>query len=210
LLACTLVVGVTGLLGCSSADDGASGDADTGPGSTISVPEGIQLDESVSTTAPATTTPPQVLPDTVIVSGPGVDDFPLGTPQVDVLAMLTPLLGEPEIQPAECPGGSDAAARFPGGFTVYFGSGQLSGWTYTATTPGATTPIETDRGVSLGDTVADLQTAHDDGFQWVDDSTLGTEFYLGSGFPYLGGLTSGQELDAVIEALWGADSCAAR
>ena len=71
-------------------------------------------------------------------------------------------------------------------------------------------PIQTDRGVTLGDTVADLQAAHDEGFQWVPDSTLGTEFYIGSGFPYLGGLASGEEPDDVVEALWGADSCAAR
>jgi hypothetical protein len=199
-------------LGCSGSDDDATGDGDGV--STLSAPEGIALDDSISTTAPPTTRPPQILPDTIVLSGNGVNAYPLGTPQVDLTAMLAPLLGEPEVQPAECPGGSDTAERYPGGLTLYFGGGQLSGWAYTAPPTGtadpATVPVQTDRGITLGDTVAELQAAHDEGFQWIADSTLGTEFYIGSGFPYLGGLASGEAPDAVVEALWGADSCAAR
>lgn len=213
LAATGLLLLVFANLGCGGSDDEVEEDGADGV-TTLSAPEGIALDDSTTTTAPATTTPPQILPETIVLSGNGVNAYALGTPQVDLTAMLAPLLGEPEVQPAECPGGSDSAERYPGGLTLYYGAGQLSGWAFTSLPDGTTdapaVPVQTDRGVTLGDTVAALQEAHDEGFQWVPDSTLGTEFYIGSGFPYLGGLASGEAPEAVVEALWGADSCAAR
>jgi hypothetical protein len=65
-------------------------------------------------------------------------------------------------------------------------------------------------GVAPGDTVADLRAAYPDDFQWVPDSTLGVEFYIGNGFPYLGGVTTGQADTDTLDVLWAGDACVFR
>jgi hypothetical protein len=195
-------------MACSS-DDDPEGAATSS--STMSVPEGIELGDRASTTVVATTTPPPVAPEEVRLSGTGVADRPIGsTPEVDVLTMLTPLLGEPEVTAAECPGGSDRAARFDVGLTVYFAGGQLSGWAFAAGDEVAGSPVLTDRDLRPGDTVTDLLAAYPDDFQWIEDSTLGTEFFIGTGFPYVGGTATGTEPNDTVEVLWAGDACLAR
>jgi hypothetical protein len=124
--------------------------------------------------------------------------------------MLAPVLGEPEMTAPECGGGSDTAAEFVGGLTVYFGGGQLSGWLLDGAAGPAPMPVLTDRGLRAGDTVADLTETYPDDFRWVDGSSLGDEFFIGTGFPYLGGLATGTAQDDTVQMLWAGDSCIAR
>src|SRR5829696_1309897 len=127
LSAATAVAGLV-LAGC--ADDEA-GDDEASPTSTMSVPEGIERGDQPETTAPATTAPPPDVPDQVVLSAESVADLPIGsTPQVDVMAALVPVLGEPAMDDAECPGGSDTALHWEAGPTLLFADGQLSGWSY--------------------------------------------------------------------------------
>lgn len=203
----TIAAAALGLSGCG--DDEAADD-EAAPTSTLSVPEGIGLGDQPSTTAPATTAPPPDVPEEIVLSAEAVADMPIGgTPQVDVMASLVPLLGEPIVEEAECPGGSDTSMRWDGGPHLLFAAGQLSGWSY-AGDEAPIVPIHTDAGIAPGDTVADLLAAYPDNFQWVPDSTLGTEFYIGMGFPYLGGVTTGESDTDTIEVLWAGDACVFR
>jgi hypothetical protein len=192
------------LAACSDEDD------DAVPTSTMSVPDGIELEDRPATTAPATTAPPPVVPSEIELRAEGVGDLLIGsTPQVDAMASLAPVLGEPELETAECPGGSDTSMTFVSGLVLLFVDGQLSGWSYGGDEP-PTVPMETDAGIALGDPVADLLDAYPDNFQWVADSTLGDEFFIGTGFPYLGGLASGQGDTDTVDVLWAGDACVFR
>src|SRR5262245_31804837 len=129
------------LAGCG--DDG--GEAQ--PTSTLSVPEGIGLGDQPSTTAPPTTAPPPAVPDEIVLSADGVSGMPIGrTPQVDVMAALSPVLGEPTVEDTECPGGSTVSMRWEDGPTLLFADGQLSGWSYAGGSE--TVAIHTETGIA--------------------------------------------------------------
>src|SRR5262245_41796141 len=197
------------VVGCGDSGDEENAEGDA-PSSTMSVPEGIELGDQPSTTAPPTTAPPPDVPEEVVLSPEGVGDLSIGSaPRVDVMATLVPLLGEPVVEAAECPGGSDTSMRWEGGPTLYFASGQLSGWSYGGDED-PVVPIQTDAGIAPGATVAELLAAYPADFQWVPDSTLGDEFYIGTGFPYVGGVATGRADDDTVDVIWAGDSCVFR
>jgi hypothetical protein len=183
---------------------------DAEPTSTLSVPEGIALGDQPATTAPATTSPPPAIPTEIVLAADGVSGYPIGSAtRVDVMAALAPVLGEPVVEDTECPGGSDTSMRWEDGPTLLFAGGQLSGWSYDGGDK-PVIPIHTDAGIAPGDTVADLRAAYPENFQWVPDSTLGVEFYIGTGFPYLGGVTTGEGATDTVDVLWAGDACVFR
>lgn len=193
------LVVLLGAIGCSAdeSDDGASE-----PTPTLSVPEGIARTSGVPTT-PA-------LPDQVTLGRDGLAGFALGAPAADVEALLGELLGPAETSDEACQGGSDRSVGWTSGLTVYFAADQLSGWWLRDVADDAPVVVETERGITAGDSVEALLAAEPDDFQWVPDSTLGTEFYVGTGFPYLGGVATGEEPTDTIESLWAGDGCVSR
>jgi hypothetical protein len=190
--------------------DDSGDEDDAGATSTMSVPDGIALDDGPPTTAPPTTAPPPVVPTEIELRAEGVGDLLIGgAPQVDVMASLAPVLGEPEVESTECPGGSDTSMRWDGGLVLLFSAGQLAGWSYSGDGEPAV-PVQTDAGITAGDTVADLLAAYPENFQWVADSTLGPEFFIGTGFPYLGGVATGEADTDTVDVLWAGDACVFR
>jgi hypothetical protein len=144
-------------------------------------------------------------------------DHRLGDAAEVVVADVADVLGRPlHTEGVECPGGSDRTVRWEAGLTAVFADGRLSGWTLEAPSPGPADddaePVEiaTTDGIGVGSPVAQLQAAFPDNFHWVPDSTLGVEFFIGSGYPYLGGLATGEGPDDTVEWLWAGDSCSFR
>jgi hypothetical protein len=96
--------------------------------------------------------------------------------------------------------------RWDGGLMLLFSAGQLAGWSYNGDGEPAV-PVATDAGITVGDTVEDLLAAYPVDFQWVPDSTLGHEFFIGTGFPYVGGVATGETDTDTVDVLWAGDAC---
>lgn len=184
--------------------------ATTTPHESTTAPDPASATSQPATTSPDTTQP-STGPGVVVVGADGVAGLTMGADADQVIDAVSGVLGPPDDDgPAECPGGSDRTVRWAGSFQVQLAQGALAGWVWSSPGPPPDVPVVTDGGIALGDPVADLLAAYPDDFQWVPDSTLGVEFFIGTGYPYLGGLATGEQPTDAVTALFAGDSCAYR
>lgn len=224
LLALLLLLGLTTACGDDTTEQsGTTSASPTEETSGTTTPHG----PSATDTKPETTvdtSPPATSDDTgttgtaeSLPAGPlvlltdGIGAFTLGADQDEVLDTMFGILGPAsDVGPIECPGGSDTTAYWPS-VGLVFSDGQLSGWSWGR--DGEEPPpieAETPEGITIGSTVAELEAAYPDELNWIPESTLGTEFYVGSGYPGFGGFTTGTEPDDTVTMLYGGDLCAFR
>jgi len=205
-------------LGCGSDDEGrpaptpdttTAGDAAGLAGTTTPHPEATAPDTAPDT-APGTA--PDGTPEGPwVLATDGIGPYRLGSDQVEVLDGMFAVLGPAsDVGPIECPGGSDTTATWPS-VGLVFVDGFLSGWSWGREgQPPPPIAAQTPEGITVGSTVGDLEAAYGDGLRWIPESTLGTEFYVGSGFPGFGGFATGTDAADTVTMLYSGDLCAYR
>lgn len=146
-----------------------------------------------------------------VLATDGIGPFRLGSDQVEVLDGMFAVLGPAsDVGPIECPGGSDTTATWPS-VGLVFVDGFLSGWSWgRAGQPPPPIAAQTPEGITVGSTVGNARAAYGDALRWIPDSTLGTEFYVGSGFPGFGGFATGTDETDTVTMLYSGDLCAYR
>lgn len=182
-----------------------------------------------TTAAPATTTTDLVPLPTVTLAPDGLGDLLVGFPPADVIAGLTALFGEPDLDSdwfatgpspyGTCPGATMRAVGWGSLVTIFVNDGEdplgerfytySYGYDY-ATNQGGVDPrgleLTTDAGIGIGSTVAQLTASYGDRLAVEGDPSLGTwSFRIGSS-PFRGLLT-GRDPDSTVTLIELAPGC---
>lgn len=129
--------------------------------------------------------------------------FPYGIAKSKVIAMLEEIGPVHQNSNEECGAGPmQFASSAATGLTANFQDGQLVGWFF----DGDAKAARTARYISVGSTRSDLEAAMP--VEMQPDSTLGVEFFSGSGETgFIGGFLSDDGENAMVESLYSGTNC---
>jgi len=129
--------------------------------------------------------------------------FPYGTAKTKVVVMLEHFGPVHQNRNEECGAGPmDSASSFATGLTANFQDGELVGWFYDGDGKWA----QTAHDITVGSTRSALEQAMP--FEMQTDSTLGIEFFSGSGEAgFIGGFLTDDSENATIESLYSGTNC---
>ena len=138
----------------------------------------------------------------VTVTGALGSTMAYGAPREATEAEIAKLLGavEARTENEECGAGPMQFTKFAEGLTLNFQDDKLVGWFLSDDADGT---IKTSKGIGLGSSTADFETAHQ--ATPVEESTLGTEFY--SDAETIGALAGEGEGGTTITDLYSGTNC---
>ncbi|MFV0523292.1 MAG: hypothetical protein ACK5RL_02210 [Acidimicrobiales bacterium] len=168
---------------------------------------GEAVGPTTTTTSEATTTTLSVIG--IELAGDGLTaldgsatlSLPFGSDQASVAIVLDRAFGpgQPGESSPECPNGSDRVVTWDDQILAEFADDRFISWTLS---PGA--PLTTGDGIGLGSSLADMEaTGSVETFQ----SSLGTEFAVGTGDALVRGLLDGPDQTSTVVDLWAGDRC---
>ncbi len=145
---------------------------------------------------------PVILQAEGIAQGDGLD-FPYGTEKAEVIAMLERFGPVSQSSNEECGAGPmDIVSSSATGLTLNFQEGQLVGWFF----DGDGKLARTAQDITVGSTRSDLEAALP--IEMQTDSTLGIEFFSGSGENgFIAGFLSDESKNATVESLYSGTNC---
>jgi hypothetical protein len=209
VLLCTLLT--LALVSCGD-DDGGQVQTDPTSPSTSSTASPSTTEATTTTAAPSeTSTPPptseEPIETGIVLADDGLVIVPFGADELNVLSSLEPDLGDPDAsEEAECPSGADQILRYEN-LTLVLSGGFFVGYVYSSPAGGELgISLATDEGLVLSAPESELRTLYPD--VTIEESSLGTEFFVETDRGYLGGLLSGP--GGVVESIFAGDSCAFR
>ncbi|WP_339691106.1 aspartate-semialdehyde dehydrogenase [uncultured Parasphingorhabdus sp.] len=155
-------------------------------------------DEAEASSQPS----PVILQADGIAQGEGFD-LPYGTKKSEVIAMLERFGRVDQSNNEECGAGPmDFVSSSATGLTLNFQEGQLVGWFF----DGDGKLARTAQDITVGSTRSDLEAALP--IEMQTDSTLGIEFFSGSGENgFIAGFLSDESKNATVESLYSGTNC---
>ncbi len=195
------VIALFVLAACSNGGGGGTAEPTTAPGAATSS-SGASPSTTAAGDGSSPTSAPPAASATIVLGFESIGVARFGEPRADVLARVSAVLGAPELEGPGCELAGPAATiiRWPQ-LTLELTDGVLDG--YSARPPST---LETEAGIGLGDSVADLRAAYGPdvvipGLPPEFDENTFAITSAASGSEILGGLSSTDD-DGVIQSFF--------